>query len=48
MAQAIPVRREALDLVVTSLSREELAEQEALRLSLQEETGVYRKRFRQG
>jgi hypothetical protein len=47
VAQAIPVRRETLDLDIAALDPAAVAQQQALRQALQSEPGVYRKRFRQ-
>jgi hypothetical protein len=46
VAQAIPVRRETIEMVVGTLDDAALGDQQALRQSLQAEAGVYRKQFR--
>lgn len=48
IAQAIPVRREALDLDFGEMSDADLAQHSALQDELQSQPGLYRKRFRAG
>ena len=48
VAQAIPMRREALELVVEEMDDRQLAAHRAVEDMLGEDPGVYRKRFREG
>lgn len=46
VVQAIPVKREAVDLEIGVMNADDLAETEGIQQALKAENGVYRKRFR--
>ncbi len=48
VAQAIPVKREALEIEIGALDEDDIATQQQLRQALQAEPGLYRKAFRRG